>query len=329
MTSLDRGVAYTLFNVRVKDKFPAMKVPFRMNGSEEYFVVGQTLHLRYNLAQILYAHGLRNKEERLVRMEKICYQLNGGTTALHDFALNLPTLTKILQQYEEQDKRCLCHVLLPNELGKTPLDLAIEHDLVKNIEVMLLKLSLLPNFRLSKLLYKKFPIFFKKDMRAFYKYLDTCFFKTVQMKSNNKLHLNSSDDPYIIAHNSSLIDREFRLKYTQNTPPKHGPNALTTSQHGGAILVLDEQSTTRLNDPFSMSMFQPVPVEEEVPLQEREKERLVEIKSIEFDWVFATQYADQFMTSIAESQNMELFQLLIIKTVILFQWQFFRKVIIL
>ena len=70
-------------------------------------------------------------------------------------------------------------MLLPNELGKTPLDLAIEHDLVKNIEVMLLKLSLLPNFRLSKLLYDKFPIFFKKDMRAFYKYLDTCFFKTV------------------------------------------------------------------------------------------------------------------------------------------------------
>ena len=95
VTSLDRGVVYNLFNVQV-DKFQASKVPFRMNSTEEYFVVGQTLHLRYNLAQILYAQGLRNKEERLCRMEKICYQLHGGTTALHDFALNLPTLTKIL-----------------------------------------------------------------------------------------------------------------------------------------------------------------------------------------------------------------------------------------
>ena len=40
VTSLDRGVVYTLFNIHVKDKFPATKVPYRMNGSEEYFVVG-------------------------------------------------------------------------------------------------------------------------------------------------------------------------------------------------------------------------------------------------------------------------------------------------
>ena len=78
-------------------------------------------------------------------------------------------LTQILNLYEETDKRCLCHILLEDEIGRTPLDIVMENDRVKNIELMLLKLATVPNFRLSKLIYDKFPLFFKKDIKAFYK----------------------------------------------------------------------------------------------------------------------------------------------------------------
>ena len=62
--------------------------------------------------------------------------------------------------------------------------------------------------------------------------------------------------------------------------------------------------------------------------EDTEKERIVEIKTIEFDWVFSTDYAGHFMKSIAECSNMELFQLLIVKAIILFLWKFYRRVII-
>ena len=45
------------------------------------------------------------------------------------------------------------------------------------------------------------------------------------MQQNNKLLLNSEEDPYIFAHNSSLVDRDFRLKFTSNAPHKPEPDA--------------------------------------------------------------------------------------------------------
>ena len=70
-------------------------------------------------------------------MDKACYQLQGGITALHDFAMNLEQLTDLLTLYEEKDKRCLAYILMPDDNGETPLDIALHHDRVKNIEVML------------------------------------------------------------------------------------------------------------------------------------------------------------------------------------------------
>ena len=92
---------------------------------------------RYTIAQILYAQGLRAFEERPNYMEKACYQLHGGVTAIHDFAMNLEQLTDLLTLYEEKDKRCLAFILLPDDNGQTPLDIALQNDRVKNIEVML------------------------------------------------------------------------------------------------------------------------------------------------------------------------------------------------
>ena len=100
--SLDRGTLLTLYNVSLED-IPRTRVHFAMNSTEEFFVLGSRVHVRYNLAQIIYAHGLRRGEERIALMEKAYYQLSGGRTTLHDFALNLPLLQQVLNLYEQLD----------------------------------------------------------------------------------------------------------------------------------------------------------------------------------------------------------------------------------
>ena len=90
--------------------------------------------------------------------------------------MNKRALSRVLELFEAKDKRCISHLLLQDNQGRTPIDIVIENDLVKSMEIMLLKLSSMPNFRVSKLLFDKFPFFFRKDNRAFYRYLDTCFF---------------------------------------------------------------------------------------------------------------------------------------------------------
>ena len=70
-----------------------------MNCSEEFIVIGSRFYLRYNLAHTMYAHDLRRGKEGVHLMHKACYQLTGGRSTLHDFALNLETLKKLLELY--------------------------------------------------------------------------------------------------------------------------------------------------------------------------------------------------------------------------------------
>ena len=71
VVSLDRGTVVTLFNL--PDCVPTLPVRFTMNSSEEFFVLGSRVHMRYNLAQIIYAHGLKQGEEEVNEIDKCCY----------------------------------------------------------------------------------------------------------------------------------------------------------------------------------------------------------------------------------------------------------------
>ena len=62
--SLDRSITFTMFNIWMRGNFPVFEVTYLMNSTEEYFVFDKTIYLRYSLAQILYAQGLRDREER-------------------------------------------------------------------------------------------------------------------------------------------------------------------------------------------------------------------------------------------------------------------------
>ena len=49
---------------------------------------------------------------------------------------------------------------------------------------------------------------------------------------------------------------------------------------------------------------------------------------MEFDWLFVNEHAETFMKCVEKSKNMELFKLLLIRCIVLFKWQFYRRSII-
>ena len=270
-----------------------------MSQHEEYFVLGTSLYTRYNLAQILYAQSLRDGEEQPSCLDKACYQLQGGVTALHDFATNLEKLSVLLALYEKSDKRCLAQILLEDAQGLTPLDLALRNDRAKCIELMLQKLTMLPDLKLSKQFYTKFAMFFMRDSKAFYKYLDTCFFQTTQMLNNTKMLLKSSEDPLIIAHNSCILDLQFRDEHTN--PPKQIVNDYKKQI---------SRINTMYQDFYSSAHITGLKNYNDQHLEETEKERIVEIKVVEFDWVLSGPHADHFMKSVSECESTDIFSLL-------------------
>ena len=58
--------------------------------------------------------------------------------------------------------------------------------------------------------------------------------------------------------------------------------------------------------------------------KEKESYERVMIKAIEFDWIFNTKDGDEFLGSLAETENLELFGIDIIRDIILFLWSYFK-----
>ena len=71
--------------------------------------------------------------------------------------------------------------------------------------------------------------------------------------------------------------------------------------------------------------------EEKKKIEEMGKnaERRVEIRAIEFDWLFSQKEGEAFMKELSETSNIDLFSQQIIKYIVLYQWKYFKYYIIL
>jgi hypothetical protein len=102
---------------------------------------------------------------------------------------NLKKLIPILEEYTEHSPLSLLHILYKNHDGKTALDIAIDQEAPKSIEVLLNNLRSLSDYSLSRHLYHHFEVLFEMGLKCFEDYLETCFFKTIEMKETNKLRI--------------------------------------------------------------------------------------------------------------------------------------------
>ena len=107
-------------------------------------------------------------------------------------------------------------IVLKNNQGLTPLDIAIKYDYPKCVNLLLEYLCNLKDGNYSRQIYHLFPTLMEKGYSSFYRFLDSWMYQTAQMKNIKYLSLGNKDDVFMTAHSNCLLDRHFFEKYTQH-----------------------------------------------------------------------------------------------------------------
>ena len=66
-----------------------------------------------------------------------------GSTVLHDYALNQEKIAELLERIQENAPELVSLLLRPDSKGNTPVDIALDNQSPKCLELMLAKLSTL------------------------------------------------------------------------------------------------------------------------------------------------------------------------------------------
>ena len=206
-------------------------------------------------------------------------------------------------------------ILLQNNEGETALDVAIENNYKKSIEFLLEALIQVSNFSLSKAMYKNFPALLNMNLKIFEEFLNTCYFKTFQMQQITKADLKEKNRIVREMNNSCILDTNFYMKY--KVPDAQGNVVITKDPkpNGNSIAPISNGDNNKVEDNIGDKSLNDNP--------DYSYERVM-IKAIEFDWIFNTKEGDEFLENLADTENIKLFGVDIIKDVILWQWSYFK-----
>ena len=138
-----------------------------------------------------------------------------GNTILHLYSVDFVPLKMMLNYMENCKPNMLNSILMKNNKGQTPIDLAIKFESMKTINLLLLYLAKLKDASFSRLLQGKFNKLLSLNLISFHSYLDSCFFQTIQMKGIKFLSLKQDYEKQMFTHKSCLIDESF-LKLNTN-----------------------------------------------------------------------------------------------------------------
>ena len=138
-----------------------------------------------------------------------------GNTILHLYSVDFIPLSLMLSYMEKRKPNMLNSILMKNNKGQTPIDLAIKFESMKTINLLLLYLAKLKDASFSRLLQSKFNKLLSMNLISFHSYLDSCFFQTIQMKGIKFLDLKQDYEKQVFTHKSCLIDESF-LKLNTN-----------------------------------------------------------------------------------------------------------------
>ena len=111
---------------------------------------------------------------------------------MSDLDGDIEKVARNIEMFKEEKMYYLA-ILMKNNEGKSPLDIALEMNSARYNELFLNSLTQIPEFNLSRLLYKKFGHLFKLKIKSFEQYLGTCYFTTPQMMSLTKVFLNTEE----------------------------------------------------------------------------------------------------------------------------------------
>lgn len=223
--NLDKGLINYYFEVdfAANTGLWDQKWGYRINRSEEIIILSghiitkETIIETSSLDDLIM--GINTINANNINLERIRFQVDGNTI-LHYFALDYNRLSFCLDYFEENRFEYLTAILMKNNKGKSPLDIALDQESPKNVELLLRKLILFKDMSLSKLFYDRFNQLLAMNIMAFHEFLDSCFFQTMQMKATKYLKLKKNKDPWLVPHSSCLIDNVFIEKYCRNDEKK-------------------------------------------------------------------------------------------------------------
>ena len=152
-------------------------------------------------------------EEGNIANHSMTFQIE-GSTIIHLYALNKSQLSFVLDYFNQNSKEYLNAILQKNYAGETPIDIAIDDDSPKCIEILLRYLANISETMYSNQLFKRFSKLLQMNLKSFHVFLSGCKFQTVQMKSMKYLSIKGGKSSLVVPNNSWILDRSFIEKHT-------------------------------------------------------------------------------------------------------------------
>lgn len=245
----------------------------------------------------------------------------GKKSSVFEYLDDPDKLQKVLAAFDSKQSRIYyLMILLQNADGKTALDVAIENNYKKSIELLLQYLIKVAQFSLSKAMYKHFSTLLNMELKIFEEFLSTCYFKTFQMKQITKADLKDNNNIVREVNNSCILDVNFYVKY--KVPDDQGHLMVAKGNKPSGNAVAPAASDNNMAQSSQANADKPI-AQTSVKSYER-----VMIKAIELDWIFNTKEGDEFIGNLADTENIKLFGIDIIKDIVLLLWSYFKMQIV-
>ena len=220
---------------------------------------------------------------------------------LYTTQFKIQLLYNILDEYERFHPEYLTNILLENNQGKSPLELAIERKSLKCVDIMLNLLSKKEHKRNSKLLSMWFSKLLEFNLKSFYDYLESCIIQTNEMKNTKNLNLKLNMSNSILPHHCSLIESLFIKKYWK-----------------------DDRNIDEIDN---ISLYQRS--QNKSNQENKANLTIIEIKAIPFEWIFESEGRRNFIASLHNCDDLDIFSLQIVKILIYFLWNSWRYLVFL
>ena len=136
------------------------------------------------------------------------------------------------------------------------------------------------------------------------------------MKAITKLDLNTGAEQLRKGCTSLILDAPFFKKYT-----KFSKKAETEEER---IKKFENKGLTRQE-----SLAEMREEDKKIEAEDLATQKRVEVRGIEFDWIFNSKEGDLFFKELSTTKNTKLFEVDIIRDIILYLWTFYKKSLIL
>lgn len=106
-----------------------------------------------------------------------------GNTITHLYSIDFDPLSIMLEYMKDKNKYMLTSILMKNNNGETPIDVALKFESQKTVNLLFNSLAELKDGNYSRLIHSKFDKLLDMNLISFHEYLDSCYFQTTQMKA--------------------------------------------------------------------------------------------------------------------------------------------------